>query len=110
LSFFLAVNVFKGVLNNPLFCSILVITAMLQVIIVEFGQVAFSVVKGGLDPEFWLLSIVLGAVSLPVQQIINVLYNISVQKKGSRSKRRLKREGQLSTRQANGGGHHAHRE
>lgn len=66
-------NVFKGVLNNPLFCGILVTTAILQVIMVEFGSYAMSVIPGGLSLNYWGLCIALGFGSLPVQQIINVL-------------------------------------
>jgi len=66
-------NVFKGVLNNPLFCGILVTTAILQVIMVQFGSYAMSVIPGGLSLRYWGLCIALGFGSLPVQQIINVL-------------------------------------
>ncbi len=68
------INVFKGMLRNPLFCGILVITAILQVIMVEFGGKALHVVDGGLDGELWGWSLLFGFGSLPVQQIINILY------------------------------------
>jgi len=70
----LSVNVFSGVLSNPLFCSIWLVTSMLQVIIVQYGSVAFAVVKGGLSLEMWGLSLLLGMGSLPVQQIINLCF------------------------------------
>ena len=69
-----SVNVFSGMLNNSLFCGILLTTAVLQVLIVEFGSVAFAVADGGLDAQFWGLSMLIGFGSLPVQQVINVLY------------------------------------
>ena len=72
------VNVFSGILNNSMFCGILVTTAVLQVLIVEFGSVAFAVADGGLDGRFWLLSLIIGAGSLPVQQIINVVYMLTL--------------------------------
>lgn len=67
-------NVFSGILNNSLFCGILFTTAVLQVLIVEFGSVAFAVKEGGLEAKYWGLSLLIGFGSLPVQQVINVLY------------------------------------
>ena len=67
-------NVFSGILNNSLFCGILLTTAVLQVLIVEFGTVAFAVADGGLEAKYWGLSLLIGAGSLPVQQIINILF------------------------------------
>ena len=63
-------------LNNSLFCGILLTTAILQVLIVQFGSVAFSVADGGLDAQYWGISLAIGAVSLPVRQIINLIYFI----------------------------------
>lgn len=67
-------NVFKGIFSNALFCSILVITACLQVVMVQYGDKAMHVVEGGLSAKFWGISIGFGAGSLPVQQVINILY------------------------------------
>mmetsp|Transcript_17421 Transcript_17421/g.36237 ORF Transcript_17421/g.36237 Transcript_17421/m.36237 type:complete len:1249 (+) Transcript_17421:100-3846(+) len=67
-------NVFKGIFKNPLFCSILIITACLQVIMVQYGDKAMHVVEGGLSAEYWGISIGFGAGSLPIQQVINVVY------------------------------------
>lgn len=64
---------FKGILDNPLFCSILVVTAVLQVLIVQFGSIAFKVVDGGLNAKYWGISMGLGALSILVQQVINVV-------------------------------------
>lgn len=72
-------NVHKGIIQNPLFCSILIGTSFLQVIMVEFGSHALHVVEGGLTSEQWLLCLLLGMGSLPVQQVINVVYR-TVQK------------------------------
>eukprot|EP00581_Thalassiosira_minuscula_P007824 CAMPEP_0183703132 /NCGR_PEP_ID=MMETSP0737-20130205/988_1 /TAXON_ID=385413 /ORGANISM="Thalassiosira miniscula, Strain CCMP1093" /LENGTH=1169 /DNA_ID=CAMNT_0025929841 /DNA_START=195 /DNA_END=3701 /DNA_ORIENTATION=- len=46
-------NVFRGINRNPLFCGILLTTAVLQVIMVEFGGKAMHVADGGLDAEYW---------------------------------------------------------
>jgi hypothetical protein len=70
------VNVFRGVLNNKLFCVILVGTSALQAIIVQFGGLFMHVAPGGLSAEYWGLSLLLGLGSFPVQQIINVIYRI----------------------------------
>jgi hypothetical protein len=107
---FVPVNVFAGIQNNPLFCSILLITAVLQVLIVEFGSVAFHVAQDGLNGRMWALCLGIGATSLPVQQVINVLYRGGLEYKGYRMSRRRKREGALTTQQANGGHNSSGRE
>ncbi len=92
-----------GILNNSLFCSILFITSVLQVLIVQFGSVAFAVAEDGLDLKFWGLSLLLGAGSLPVQQIINVLYSLGLNFKGHRNQKRLQKN-RSQTTQAYGEG------
>ena len=69
-------NVFRGILKNHLFCGILLATAALQVIMVQYGGEALHVSEGGLSRELWGYSIAFGAGSLPTQQVINVLYAI----------------------------------
>lgn len=104
------VNVFAGIHKNPIFCGILVVTMVLQVLIVEFGSVAFRVSEGGLDGKFWALSFGIGLGSLPVQQVINVIFKLGQSYKGYRMKRRLQRNASLSTRHTddNEFGGHAH--
>lgn len=68
------VNVFSGLLNNSLFYGIWITTAVLQVLIVEFGSIAFKVADGGLELKYWIVSMILGLGSLPVYQIIHVFY------------------------------------
>ena len=63
--------------NNTLFCGILATTAALQVLIVEFGSVAFAVADDGLELKYWGLCLLLGFGSLPAQQVINVLFKIA---------------------------------
>jgi hypothetical protein len=103
-----AVNVFAGILNNYLFCGILLVTSALQVLIVEFGSVAFHVSEGGLSGKFWGVSMVLGVGSLPVQQVINVIYKGAKKYKGYRNRRRLAKNSHLATQRLQGG--HVHHE
>merc|ERR1712232_30790 len=92
------VNVFKGILNNPLFCSILLITSILQVVMVQVGSFAIHVAEGGLSWNYWLISIIIGAGSLPVQQLINFWYRYGQNFKRQREDKRLTKSGQLTTR------------
>jgi len=97
-------NVFRGIEKNPLFCGILVTTAALQVIMVELGGKAMHVSEDGLDPYYWGLSIVFGIASLPIQQVINVLYNFVHKYHGLwRERRRVKASRRLSTRHVSAG-------
>jgi len=68
-------NVFKGLLSNWLFCFILFGTAIIQVTMVQYGSVALHMHEGGLDSHKWAISLLLGFGSLPVQQVINNLFN-----------------------------------
>lgn len=53
-------NIFKGVLNNSVFCIVFVFISFAQVIIVEFGADALKVSQGGLNGYHWLIAVVLG--------------------------------------------------
>jgi len=86
------VNVFKGIERNPLFVGILLTTSVLQVIMVEVGGSAMHVASDGLNAKYWGISIGLGAGSLVVQQIINVLYSYSSKFKMYRKNKRLRRD------------------
>lgn len=97
------VNVFKGILRNPLFCAILLVTSVLQVIMVEKGSFALHVTEDGLDRKYWLVSIILGFFSLIVQQIINLVYRYGQKIKSRRYEKRLAKSGQLTTRNADTG-------
>ena len=93
------INVFKGMFRNPLFCGILLITAILQVIMVEFGGKALHVADGGLDGELWGWSLLFGFGSLPVQQIINILFQCkAIDSIDGRVPSRLKSSRRLSQR------------
>ena len=96
---FFLVNVFRGVHRNPLFCGILFFTALLQVIMVEFGGKAMHVHEDGLSAEFWGVSIGFGAGSLPMQQIINVIFKYTYAHYGTwRERQRINSNRRLSTR------------
>jgi hypothetical protein len=108
--FFSPVNVFSGILDNRLFCGILLTTAVLQVLIVEFGSLAFQVAENGLDAKFWGLSMILGFGSLPVQQVINVFYQVGQHYKGIRIRKRIAKDGSMTTMRADGTHAHSHRD
>jgi Ca2+ transporting ATPase len=83
--------------DNPLFYGILFSTAFLQVLIVQYGSLAFHVAEGGLEGKWWGLSLALGVGVFPVQQVINVAYTLGQKYKGLRMKKRLTRGGHLTT-------------
>jgi magnesium-transporting ATPase (P-type) len=91
-------NVFKGVLNNPLFCGILLSTAGLQAIMVQYGGEAMHVHKDGLSGELWGYSIAFGAGSLPIQQVINLLFAFLSRYFGMCRSRRLEASRRLFSR------------
>ncbi|XP_051916328.1 plasma membrane calcium-transporting ATPase 1-like isoform X1 [Hippocampus zosterae] len=62
-------NVFDGVLSNPIFCSIVVGTFLIQVLIVQFGGKPFSCVS--LSVEQWLWCVFLGFGSLLWGQLVS---------------------------------------
>jgi len=80
----------------------LVATAVLQVLIVEFGSIAFKVADDGLEAKYWLVSLLLGAGSLPVQQLINILFRLGQNYNGHRNRSRREKFGHLTTKRANG--------
>ena len=80
-------NVFDGLFKNKLFCFIWVTTAVLQVIMVQFGSFAIHVKEDGLDADIWGYCILFGLGSFPVQQIINFVYKLSRDYKPWRKRR-----------------------
>jgi Ca2+ transporting ATPase len=81
---------------------------ILQVLIVEFGTVAFHVAQGGLSLKWWGLSVGIGILSLPVQQAINLFFWIGQKYHTWRINRRRAKNYALSVRVADNG--HVHRE
>ncbi|KAM4573219.1 plasma membrane calcium-transporting ATPase 1-like [Odontesthes bonariensis] len=62
-------NVFEGVHNNPIFCSIILGTFVVQLVIVQFGGKPFSCVR--LTIEQWLWCVFLGLGSLLWGQLVS---------------------------------------
>eukprot|EP00586_Coscinodiscus_wailesii_P015375 CAMPEP_0172518636 /NCGR_PEP_ID=MMETSP1066-20121228/290936_1 /TAXON_ID=671091 /ORGANISM="Coscinodiscus wailesii, Strain CCMP2513" /LENGTH=1283 /DNA_ID=CAMNT_0013301063 /DNA_START=107 /DNA_END=3958 /DNA_ORIENTATION=- len=98
-------RVFKGIHRNPLFVGILLGTAVVQVILVQYGEPVFHTAPGGLSGPDWVLCLVVGAFSLPIQQFLNVLYKFSKYKyKNLREKKRVAKDRELIYRAVPGGG------
>ena len=57
-------NVFRGLVQNPIFVAIILFTVVAQYGLVEFGGVFVRTVH--LDQDHWVKCILLGAVSLTV--------------------------------------------
>ncbi|XP_066364831.1 probable calcium-transporting ATPase 6, plasma membrane-type isoform X2 [Miscanthus floridulus] len=65
------INVFRGILKNWIFISILTATVIFQVIIVEFlGTFANTV---PLSWELWMLSVILGSVSMVISVVLKCI-------------------------------------
>ncbi|XP_011605873.1 plasma membrane calcium-transporting ATPase 1-like [Takifugu rubripes] len=62
-------NVFEGVFNNPIFCSIVLGTLIIQIVIVQFGGKPFSCVR--LTVEQWLWCVFFGLGSLLWGQLVS---------------------------------------
>ncbi|XP_032378790.1 plasma membrane calcium-transporting ATPase 1 [Etheostoma spectabile] len=54
-------NVFEGVFNNPIFCSIVLGTFIIQIVIVQFGGKPFSCVQLSIDQWLWCVFLGLGS-------------------------------------------------
>uniref|UniRef100_A0A7S2R848 P-type Ca(2+) transporter n=1 Tax=Mucochytrium quahogii TaxID=96639 RepID=A0A7S2R848_9STRA len=66
-------SVFIGVLNNPMFVGIVTSTFFLQIIIVQYGGAAINIIPGGLTWDQWVVCLLIGVSSIPVQWVINIL-------------------------------------
>nr|XP_015903633.1 plasma membrane calcium-transporting ATPase 2 isoform X4 [Parasteatoda tepidariorum] len=64
-------NIFEGLFTNPIFYSILIITTVAQVIIIQFGSYAFS--TAALTIDQWLWCIFLGCGTLVWGQLITTI-------------------------------------
>lgn len=64
-------NAFERFFTNYIFLSIIVGTALVQIIIIEFGGVAFRVVK--LNWKYWLICVLLGISTIPFGVILRTL-------------------------------------
>lgn len=65
------VNVFEGIFTNPIFYSVWMSTCLAQVLIVQYGGMAFSTAELGFDQ--WMWCVFLGAGTLVWQQIIKLI-------------------------------------
>ena len=61
-------NVFQGILGNPIFWYVVVITMIAQIILIEFGGIAFG--TRGLSTSQWFICIAFGAGTMIWHQII----------------------------------------
>jgi Ca2+-transporting ATPase len=64
-------NIFEGISRNWFFMGINFITICGQVLIVNIGSSALSTVR--LDAKQWAISILLGALSLPIAVLIRLI-------------------------------------
>ncbi|KOB77531.1 Calcium-transporting ATPase [Operophtera brumata] len=64
-------NVFQGLFTNPIFYSIWIGTAASQVVIIQFGGMAFS--TAGLSLDQWLWCLVFGAGTLVWGQLVTTM-------------------------------------
>ncbi|KAL7671760.1 hypothetical protein ACOME3_006663 [Neoechinorhynchus agilis] len=65
------VNVFRGIFRNPIFYGIWLSTLVLQVILVQFGGIAFACTK--LSLQLWMYCIMFGIGSLLWGQFVNMI-------------------------------------
>ena len=65
------INVFRGIFESWIFLVIIVSTVAFQVIIVEFLGTFASTVP--LNWQFWLLSVLIGAISKPIAVIVKCI-------------------------------------
>ncbi|KAJ0566819.1 putative P-type Ca(2+) transporter [Helianthus annuus] len=64
-------NVFRGMFSSWIFMAVMVATVVFQVIIVEFLGTFASTVP--LDWQLWLLSVVIGLVSMPIAVVLKCI-------------------------------------
>ena len=74
------VNVFKRFFSNPTFVIILIVTIVAQFIIVQFCGLVFKTDIDGLSWSSWLISVGLGAGSLPVGFLVRIFPEYSLPK------------------------------
>lgn len=94
-------NVFEGILDNPYFVTIMVVTFFLQVIMVQFFGSFMSCYNGGLTLEHWIICLAIGAGELVWGQVINLFASVSmkhwVKVSNSRVERHRRTVGRLSS-------------
>lgn len=65
------INIFKGMFDSWIFVLIILATVVFQVVIVEFLGAFASTVP--LNWQLWLLSVLIGAVSMPIAVILKCI-------------------------------------
>ncbi|KAF7720873.1 hypothetical protein EC973_005882 [Apophysomyces ossiformis] len=64
-------NIFKNIFNNWIFLAVQVVVILGQFLIVTFGGIAFKTVP--LTPMQWLITVLIGSLSIPVGTVIRLL-------------------------------------
>ncbi|KAL2913623.1 plasma membrane calcium [Polyrhizophydium stewartii] len=67
------IDVFKNFSKNRMFIGVLVSTVLSQIIIVQFAGIAFKTRASGLGAGGWAISILVGALSLPIGCLIRLM-------------------------------------
>lgn len=65
------INIFRGMFSSWIFMAVMIATVVFQVIIIEFLGTFASTVP--LDWKLWLLSIVIGLVSMPIAVVLKCI-------------------------------------
>lgn len=82
-----SINVFKDITHNWIFLAVQVAVILGQVLIVTFGGIAFKTTP--LTPMQWLITIAIGALSLPVGLVIRLLPDCGIERKYNEEARQL---------------------
>ncbi|KAI7880657.1 PMCA-type calcium-translocating P-type ATPase [Lichtheimia hyalospora FSU 10163] len=82
-----SINVFKGIFRDWIFLVIQLVVIHCQFLIVTFGGIAFKTTP--LTPNQWLVTILIGALSLPVGTIIRLLPDCGIERKFKEDARQL---------------------
>ncbi|XP_024518924.1 putative calcium-transporting ATPase 11, plasma membrane-type [Selaginella moellendorffii] len=65
------INVFKGFTSNRLFMGVILFTAIVQALLVEYGGTIVSTIH--LEWNHWILCVILGAISLPLAALVKLI-------------------------------------
>eukprot|EP00850_Spirogloea_muscicola_P005399 SM000024S07861 [mRNA] locus=s24:999933:1009593:+ [translate_table: standard] len=66
-------NVFKGILKNRIFCTIIVATVGVQILLVEVGFLHKFATTTSLDWQEWLFCVVAGVLALPLAMLVKLI-------------------------------------
>lgn len=72
-------NVFRGIFNNWIFIAVQLAVILGQFLIVTFGGIAFKTTP--LTPLQWLITVLIGALSIPVGLVIRLLPDFGLERK-----------------------------